>query len=93
MAPKVDRPLDTFVFSHSKVSEGLLAEYVTSGYIKEGKDRATSFETVPTPHPNEVVVFHNLFTAGLCFPLDGAIVSILRNFGMYLHHLTLNAIL
>jgi hypothetical protein len=34
-----------------------------------------------------------LFTAGLRFLLDGVIVSILRNFGMYIHHLTPNAIL
>jgi hypothetical protein len=93
MAPKADRAPPTFVFGRSKVSEGLLAEFVTSGFTKEGKGRAPGPETTPTPRPNEVVVFHDLFTAGLHFPLDGAIVSILRNFGMYLHHLTPNAIL
>jgi hypothetical protein len=66
---------------------------VTSGYTKEGKARAPGSETVLTPRPNEVVVFRDLFIAGLRFPLDGAIVSILRNFGTYLHHLTPNAII
>jgi hypothetical protein len=39
------------------------------------------------------VFFHDLFTTGLRFPLDGAVVSILRNFGMYVHHLTPNTVL
>jgi hypothetical protein len=93
MAPKAERAPPTFVFGRCKVSEALLAEFVTSGFIKEGKGRAPGPETTPTPHHNEVVVFRDLFTAGLCFPLDGAIISILQNFGMYLHHLTPNIIL
>jgi hypothetical protein len=93
MAPKADRSPPTFVFGINKVSEGLLEDFVTSEYIKEGKGRAPSSETIPAPRPNEVVVFHDLFSAGLRFPLDGTVVSILRNFGMYLHHLTPNAIL
>jgi hypothetical protein len=36
MAPKADRSPPTFVFGINKVSEGLLEEFVTSGYIKEG---------------------------------------------------------
>jgi hypothetical protein len=66
---------------------------VTSGYMKEGKGKAPGSEIVPTPRPNEVVVFRDLFTTGFCFPLDGIVVSILRNFGMYLHHLTPNVAL
>jgi hypothetical protein len=42
---------------------------------------------------NEVVVFWDLFSDGLHFPLDGAVSSILQNFGMYLNHLSPNAIL
>jgi hypothetical protein len=56
------------------------------------KRRAPSSETVPQPHHNEVVVFRDLFSAGHQFPLDNAVVAVLRNFGMYLHHLTPSAI-
>jgi hypothetical protein len=93
MVPKADKAPPTFVFGQSKVSEVVVAEFVTFGFIKEGKGRAPGLETTPTPRPNKVVVFWDLFTAGLRFPLNGAIISVLQNFGMYLHHLTPNAVL
>jgi hypothetical protein len=37
--------------------------------------------------------FPTFFVAGLRFPLDTTVVSILLNFSMCLHHLTPNAIL
>jgi hypothetical protein len=93
MAPTTNKAPPTFVFGRSKVSEALIAEFVTSGFIKDGKGRAPGPETTPTPRPKKVVVFRDLFTARLRFPLEGAIISILCNFGMYLHHRTPNAIL
>jgi hypothetical protein len=61
MTPKADRSPLTFVFGCSKVSEGLLAEFVTSGFIKEEKGQVRGSDTTPTPHPNEEEVFRDLF--------------------------------
>jgi hypothetical protein len=58
-----------------------------------GAGRALGRETIPRPHDNEVVIFHNLLYAGLRFPLHPAVVDILRYFDIYLHQLTPNAIL
>jgi hypothetical protein len=82
MAPKADKPPATFLFGRSKVSGALIAEYETLGYIEKGKGRAPSSETIPEPRSNKVVVFRDLFTTGLRFPLDNVVVSIIRNFGM-----------
>jgi len=40
------------------------------------------------PEPDEVVVFHDFFTAGLRFPLDPMIMSIFHLYGVYLHQMT-----
>jgi hypothetical protein len=37
MAPKGDKPPATIIFGQSKVSEGLVAEYETLGYLRKGK--------------------------------------------------------
>jgi hypothetical protein len=47
---------------------------------------------VPQPREDEVVVFKSFFMAGLRFPLHDMIGEVLKNFEIYLHQLTPNAI-
>ncbi|RLN29321.1 hypothetical protein C2845_PM05G21890 [Panicum miliaceum] len=66
---------------------------VRRGYVAEGFARAPSAdEVVARPKGDEVIVFRDLFTAGLRFPLDPCFVEILWSCGMFLHHLTPNSI-
>jgi hypothetical protein len=44
------------------------------------------------PKEDEVVVFKSFFRAGLQFPLHEMIGEVLKNFEIYLHQLTPNAI-
>ena len=65
------------------------------GYFREAENklvRLTGKETTPTPKNDEVVVFKSFFRAGLRFPLNEMIGEVLKNFEIYLHQLTPNAI-
>ncbi|RLN41192.1 hypothetical protein C2845_PM01G00230 [Panicum miliaceum] len=66
---------------------------VHRGYVAKALARAPGAdEVVVRPEDDEVVVFRDLFTAGLRFPLDPCFVEILRSCGMFLHHQTPNSI-
>ncbi|KAK8458374.1 hypothetical protein SEVIR_3G365901v4 [Setaria viridis] len=77
----------------------MIRDFVTAGLIRDGSGRAPGAETTPVPQDNEVVVFRDLFTAGLRFPLDlwfplgQVVIDILLKYGMFLHHLTPNGVL
>ncbi|RLM74699.1 hypothetical protein C2845_PM15G21820 [Panicum miliaceum] len=91
-APKADR-LKTRGLGKSLVTEVSLRDIVHRGYVSEGLARAPGAnEVVARPEDDEVVVFRDLFTAGLRFPLDPFFVEILRSCSMFLHHLTPNSI-
>jgi hypothetical protein len=65
------------------------------GYFGETESELVRFageETTPEPKKDEVVVFKSFFRAGLRFPLNKMIGDVLKNFEMYLHQLTPNAI-
>ena len=47
-----------------------------------------SDETSAKPKPDEVIVFHDFFTAGLRLPLDPAIVAVFKLSGVFLHQMT-----
>jgi hypothetical protein len=67
----------------------------TLGYFGEAKSKLVRFaeeEVVPQPREAEVVVFKSFFRAGLQFPLHEMIGEVLKNFEIYLHQLTPNAI-
>ncbi|RLN21691.1 hypothetical protein C2845_PM07G07460 [Panicum miliaceum] len=90
--PKMDR-LKTRGLGKSLVTEDSTQDMVRRGYIAEGLARAPGAdEVVARPEDDEVVVFRELFTMGLRFPLDRCFVEILWSCGMFLHHLTLNSI-
>jgi hypothetical protein len=65
------------------------------GYFGEAESKLVRFageETTPEPKNDEVVVFKSFFRAGLRFPLNEMIGEVLKNFEIYLHQLTPNAI-
>jgi hypothetical protein len=65
------------------------------GYFGEAESKLVRFVgevVVPEPKEDEVVVFKSFFRAGLRFPLHEMIGEVLKNFKIYLHQLTPNAI-
>jgi hypothetical protein len=65
------------------------------GYFGEAESKLVRFageEVVPELKDDEVVVFKSFFRAGLQFPLYDIIGEVLKNFEIYLHQLTHNAI-
>ena len=64
------------------------------GYFGKAESKLVRFggeETTPVPKKDEVVVFKS-FRTGLRFPLNEMIGEVLKNFEIYLHQLTPNAI-
>jgi hypothetical protein len=65
------------------------------GYFGEAEGKLIRFageEVIPEPKDDEVVVFKIFFRVGLQFPLYDIIGEVLKNFEVFLHQLTLNAI-
>jgi hypothetical protein len=65
------------------------------GYFGEAEGKLIRFageEVTPEPKEDEVVVYKSFFRAGLRFPLHDIIGEVLKNFEIYLHQLTPNAI-
>jgi hypothetical protein len=65
------------------------------GYFGEAEKKLIRFggeETIPKPENDEVVVYRSFFKAGLRFPLHEMIEDVLKDFKIYLHQLTPNAI-
>jgi hypothetical protein len=65
------------------------------GYFGEAESKLIRFggeEMIPEPKDDEVIVFKSFFRAGLRFPLYDIIGAVLKNFEIYLHQLTPNAI-
>jgi hypothetical protein len=82
-------------FGKSTVSKADLSKMVKSGYFTENQKKLLRFggeETTPKPEKDEIVIFKSFLKAGLRFPLHGIIAEILKNFGIYFHQLTPNAI-
>lgn len=76
MAPKSSYPT-TLVFGKSLVIPELIKEYEEKGFFPCGDGRAPTSEETPTSQPDEVVVFRDFFTAGLRFPCNALLPSIL----------------
>lgn len=81
-------------FGPSLVSKNTLSFYEEKEFFPIGAGRALDEgEVVPDPQPGEVVVFRDLFNAGLRFPCHNKISQILGRYGVKLHQLTPNAII
>jgi hypothetical protein len=82
-------------FGKSTVSEADRPMMTKLGYFGEAEKKLIRFggeEITPKPENDEVIVFKSFFKAGLRFPLHGMIADVLKNFEIYLHQLTPNAI-
>jgi hypothetical protein len=82
-------------FEKSTVSEADVPMIMKLGYFGDAERKLIRFageETTPTPKYDEVIVFKSFFRAGLRFPLNEMIGEVLKNFEIYLHQLTPNAI-
>jgi hypothetical protein len=82
-------------FEKSTVTEDDMPMMMKLGYFGEAESKLVRFageETTPEPKNDEVVVFKSFFRAGLRFPLNEMIGVVLKNFEIYLHQLTPNAI-
>jgi hypothetical protein len=55
--------------------------------------RAGGEDTVPLPEIDEVVDFRSFMKAGLRFPLHKMLVDVLKTFEIYLHQITLEALI
>ena len=73
----------------SKMTPSLLDDLVRRGFVSADDVRAPpTGETVAHPRTDEVIVFRDLFTAGLRMPLDPVVVDIFRLFKVYLHQMS-----
>jgi hypothetical protein len=82
-------------FGKSTVTEVDMVMMRKLGYFGEAESKLVRFageEIVPEPKEDEVIVFKSFFRARLRFPLNDMIGEVLKNFEIYLHQLTLNAI-
>jgi hypothetical protein len=82
-------------FGKSTVSEADMPMMIKLGYFGEAEKKMIHFgreETISKPENNEVVVYRSFFKAGLRFPLHEMIGDVLKDFEIYLHQLTPNAI-
>jgi hypothetical protein len=55
--------------------------------------RAGGDNNVPAPDENEVVIYRSFFKTGLWFPLSKFVVEVLRIYQIFLHQITLEAIM
>ena len=77
------------------MSEADVPMMMKLGYFEEAERKLIRFageETTPVSKDDEVIVFKSLFRAGLWFSLNKMIGEVLKNFEIYLHQLTHNAI-
>jgi hypothetical protein len=82
-------------FGRSTVAADDMVIMKKLGYFGEAESKLVRFageEVVPEPKDDEVVVFKSFFRARLRFPLYDIIGEVLKNYEIYLHQLTPNAI-
>jgi hypothetical protein len=82
-------------FGKSTVSEADMPMMIKLGYFGEPEKKLICFggeEAIPKPKNDEVVVYKSFFKVGLRFPLHEMIGDVLKDFEIYLHQLTPNAI-
>ena len=96
MAPKKDQSKGptTTVLGLSRMTPSLLDDLVHRGFVSADDVRPPpTGETVAHPRADEVVVFRDLFTAGLRMPLDPVVVDIFWLFKVFLHQMTPTSIM
>jgi hypothetical protein len=81
------------VFGKSTVEQGQIEAMKGKYFHDVSIVRAEGKITVPLPEANEVVVFKSFMKVGLRFPLHKMLVEVLKTFEIYLHQLTLEALI
>jgi hypothetical protein len=82
-------------FEKSTVIEDDMTMMKKLGYFGESEGKLVRFageEIISELRDDKVIVFKSFFRAGLRFPLNDMIGEVLKNFEIYLHQLTPNAI-
>jgi hypothetical protein len=82
-------------FEKSTVTEDDMTMMKKLGYFRESESKLVRFAgevVIPESREDEVIIFKSFFRAGLRFPLNDMIGEVLKNFEIYLHQLTPNAI-
>jgi hypothetical protein len=83
-------------FEKSTVSQADMPMMMKLGYFEEADKKLVHFagdETTDMPKDDENSGFQKFFRAGLRFPLNKMIGEVLKNFEIYLHQLSPNAII
>jgi hypothetical protein len=91
----VDRPWrpSHVVFRKSTIKQGQI-DAMKGRYFHDVSIVQVGGESnVPLSEADEVVVYRSFMNAGLQFPLDSMLVEVLKTFKVYLHQLTLGAII
>jgi hypothetical protein len=84
----------SYDFGQSKVTRARISTLENSfRFFSKGFARPPDVESVPDPKENEVVVFEDFFTAGLCIPPHPILLDILHKFQVQLHQLMPNTII
>jgi hypothetical protein len=70
----------SFLFRPLSITISQIHRMISSGYFAEGIGRKPREETILDPHPDEAVVFEELFSAGLRMPPHPVLTDILLKF-------------
>jgi hypothetical protein len=81
------------VFGKSSVKQGQIEGMKGKYFHDISIARAGGESTVPLPEADEMVVFKSFMKARLHFPLHKMLVEVLKTFEIYLHQLTLKALI
>jgi hypothetical protein len=81
------------VFGKSNVKQGQIEAMKGKYFHDISIVRAGGEKNVPLPEADKVVVFKSFMKAGLHFPLHKMLVNVLKTFEIYLHQLTLEALI
>jgi hypothetical protein len=81
----------TCFMGRSLMTQSELDALVSEGCFSYDDCRLPGRETTPKPRPNESVVFHDFFTAGLRLPVSKRFAEILAIYNVQIHQLTPNS--
>jgi hypothetical protein len=81
------------VFGKSTVKQGQIEAMKDKYFHGISIVRAGGESNVPLPEADEVVIFKCFMEAGLRFPLHRMLIEVLKTFEIYLHQLTLEALI
>ena len=77
----------SFEFGLSRITLSDLDEFVKAGWFARDLARPSEGDVVLDPHDDEVVVYKELFLAGLRFSSHPLVVGVLKRFNLKFHQL------